>query len=64
MFKTVTFSMLISTAAIAEEAQCWGVYDPAEKEKECVYYFLSDEDKKVDQYIRDNFTAFWTRSQK
>jgi hypothetical protein len=43
---------------------CWGSYDPTIDTEECEYEFLSEEDRKIDEYIRNNLTAFWTRNKK
>ena len=45
----------------ASAEQCWGEYDPT-AETECEYEFLSEEDKQIDQFIRDNFTAWWIKN--
>jgi hypothetical protein len=50
--------LLFPGVVLAED--CWGQYDPTDK-SECEYQFLSEEDAKIDEYIRNNLTAWWTR---
>ena len=55
------FLLIIFLPISANADNCWGQYEPNDH-NECEYEFLTEEDKQIDEYIRDNLTAFWTRN--
>ena len=52
--------LLFLAPSVVFAENCWGDYDPTVQE-ECQYEFISEEDQQIDQWIRDNLTAWWVR---